>query len=351
MRGAAADAAVEDCVTQESGWLSALGYELSYVSGYARWRARSRGGAGVILRFRRVRPARSDAFQPLRSDEITPQVLHQIIRRLKRWDIDIVGMDEACRRAGQPPAEHRFVAMTFDGGTCDFADYAYPLMSAHRVPFTVYLAGAQADGQGAMWWLALERIIAGHLRVSLMIDGRQRHFETATTADKIRAWYYLDSWLRTLAPTPLAVAVHDLCLRYGVDLAGLLAEVALTPAQVAAFAADPLVIFGCTTAGPVRLASLDDATAQREIAAGQAMAQSALSREIRHFAYSPGDAGSFDRRHAAMVAAAGFASGAGAIPGVVQADGRSDLHALPRLSWDGRRRSLRALRVMLYGGI
>ena len=37
--------------------------------------------------------------------------------------------------------------------------------------------------------------------------------------------------------------------------------------------------------------------------------------------------------------------------GVVEAEGRSNLHALPRISWDGRQRSLRALRVMLSGAM
>jgi hypothetical protein len=34
---------------------------------------------------------------------------------------------------------------------------------------------------------------------------------------------------------------------------------------------------------------------------------------------------------------------------VVEAEGRTNLHALPRIAWDGRRRSLRAMRVILSG--
>jgi hypothetical protein len=37
------------------------------------------------------------------------------------------------------------------------------------------------------------------------------------------------------------------------------------------------------------------------------------------------------------------------LPGVVLAEGRSNLYALPRIAWDGRQRSLRAMRVMLSG--
>ena len=46
---------------------------------------------------------------------------------------------------------------------------------------------------------------------------------------------------------------------------------------------------------------------------------------------------------------AGFASAVTALPGVVRAGGRSNPHALPRIAWDGRQRSLRVMRVMLSG--
>jgi hypothetical protein len=36
---------------------------------------------------------------------------------------------------------------------------------------------------------------------------------------------------------------------------------------------------------------------------------------------------------------------------VVEPAGRSNLYALPRISWDGRLRSLRAMRVMLSGAM
>src|SRR4029077_16182554 len=45
---------------------TSLGLELAYFSGRAWMSGR---GAGVILRFQRVRPRRADRFQPLRSSE------------------------------------------------------------------------------------------------------------------------------------------------------------------------------------------------------------------------------------------------------------------------------------------
>jgi hypothetical protein len=50
-----------------------------------------------------------------------------------------------------------------------------------------------------------------------------------------------------------------------------------------------------------------------------------------------------------MAEEAGFASAVSAISGVVQAEGRTNLHALPRVAWDGRQRSLRVMQVILSG--
>jgi peptidoglycan/xylan/chitin deacetylase (PgdA/CDA1 family) len=103
-----------------------------------------------------------------------------------------------------------------------------------------------------------------------------------------------------------------------------------------------------TVNSPV-LTSLKDAAAAREISMGKAVAQSAFHRDIMHFAYPFGDRASFNRQHVQLAREAGFASAATALPGVILAEGRSNLHALPRIAWDGRQRSLRVMRVMLSG--
>ena len=62
-----------------------------------------------------------------------------------------------------------------------------------------------------------------------------------------------------------------------------------------------------------------------------------------------GDRQSWRREHVVMGKEAGFASAVSTIPGVVEARGYTNLHALPRIAWDGRQRSLRMMRVMLSG--
>ena len=86
-------------LASENQFVKRAQMELAYFSFYARLKQRQTGGAGVVLRFQRVRPRRLGGFQPLQAQEISPRFLDRTVRALKRWKYDIVSMDEACRRA------------------------------------------------------------------------------------------------------------------------------------------------------------------------------------------------------------------------------------------------------------
>ena len=329
--------------------LTRLGLELAYFSGFSLIMQRRTGGAGVILRFERVRPRRSLRFQPLKSQEITPKFLDRTIRALKRWNFDIVSMDEVCRRAVTLASPRRFVCLTFDGGYKDLMTSAYPVLSKHRVPFTVYLPTAFPDGVGEAWWLALEAVIAREGRISLVMDRREHRFNVRTTPEKNQLYEFLASWMRSLPPSELSFAINDLCKRYSVDLAALTREASLNWEDLTRLAADPLVTIASATVNYPVLSHLKDADALREITMGKAVAHAAFRRDVRHFAYPFGDRASWGRQHVGMAEEAGFASAATAISGVVETEGRTNLYALPRIAWDGRWRSLRIMRVMLSG--
>jgi peptidoglycan/xylan/chitin deacetylase (PgdA/CDA1 family) len=327
--------------------LTSLRLELAYFSGAAWLRGRAARGSGVILRFERVRARRPVRFQPLRSREITPGFLDRTIRALKRWKFEIVSMDEVCRRAVTLALPTRFAGLTFDGGYKDLITSAYPVLAKYAVPFTVYVPTAFPDGLGEAWWLALEEVIARESRVSLVMDRKESHFHIGTTSEKYQLYDYLEGWMRSLPPPDLSAAIKDLCTRYSVDLSALSRGVSMDWEDLAKLAADPLVTLGSATVNYPILSNLKGADALREITMGKAVAQAAFRRDVGHFAYPFGDRASWRREHAAMAAEAGFTSAASAIPGLVQTAGRTNLHALPRITWDGRRRSLRAMRALL----
>ncbi|HTO60134.1 MAG TPA: polysaccharide deacetylase, partial [Bradyrhizobium sp.] len=253
-------------MASDSSWFESFGLELAYFSGRAFWRG---SGAGAILRFERVRPPRPDRFQPLKSREISPGFLDRTIRALKRWRYDIVTMDEACRRAVTMPQRRRFVCLTFDGGSKDLITHAYPVLSHHRVPYTIYVPTAFPDGVGEAWWLALEEIIAREIRISLTINRDDRHFIVRTAAEKAELFTFLHGWLRGLAPSDRSAAIRDLCSRYSVDLKALSCAAAMDWADLAKLAADPNVTLASATVDYPVLSTMKDADALREIAMGK----------------------------------------------------------------------------------
>ena len=90
-----------------------------------------------------------------------------------------------------PRGDHAAAAalrrLTFDGAYKDVITAAYPILSRHGVPFTVYLPTAFPDGVGEPWWLALEKIVAKEKRFSLMIDREERHFQIRTANRNTRS--------------------------------------------------------------------------------------------------------------------------------------------------------------------
>jgi peptidoglycan/xylan/chitin deacetylase (PgdA/CDA1 family) len=329
-----------------SGPLTSLRLELAYFGGHAWFK---RKGAGVILRLERVRPHRSERFQPRRLHEITPDFLDRAIRALKRWNYDIISMDEVCRRAVTLAARRRFVCLTFDGGYKDIITSAYPVLSRHGVPFTVYVPTAFPDGIGEAWWLALEQVIASERRISLVIGRQEKHFEVPGVVEKNQLYESLSHWMRSLQAAELSAAIRDLCTRYAVDLAALSRDAALDWGDLATLAADPLVTIGSATVNFPVLSSMKDAVALKEMTMGKAVIEAALRRDVSHFAYPFGDQQSWQRKHMAMAEEAGFISAVSTVPGVIEPAGHTPLFALPRIGWDGRLQSLRAMRVILAG--
>ena len=332
--------------TQVSTWkraLSRLGLELGYFTGVARILARRTGGAGIILRFERVRPRMRGGFQPLRSHEITPQFLDRTLIALKRWKFDIVSIDDVVGRL------RRFVCLTFDGGYSDFFTHAYPVLVKHGAPFAIYVPASFPDGLGELWWLGLEQVIANNERIGLTIDGVDRRFDCRTKREKRDVFDGLYDWLRSLPHAERSNAIRDLCARYRTDLAEISKTAVMGWEQLNEISTNPLATIGSATLNyPVLSRTLNDA-AERELKMGRAVIEAAIGRKAPHMAYPFGDNRAFGRRHMLIAQQLDFASAVTAEPGVVSANGQASLLSLPRITWDGRRRSLRAMRVVLSG--
>ena len=330
-------------------FIADAGLKLAFFTGVAQIAERRRGGAGVILKFEHVRPPRAGAFQPLRSKEISAEFLDKAIAAMRRWRYDFLSMDEVSARAQQSALAQRFVCLTFEGAYRDFMTFAYPVLSRHRVPFTLYVPTGLVDGIAEAWWLALEEIVARNPRIGLMIDDVEKRFGTGTTEEKYQIYNLLYDWLGSLPPAERTAAIGDLCTRYGVDLKAMSRDVAMTWPDLAKLARDPQATIASATVHYPAVSCAKSNIVSREMAMGRSVLETALGRECRHFAYPFGDAVSFGPRDILLAQEAGFLTAVSAQSGVVRADGKSNLFSLPRVAWDGRRKSIGSLRAVLSG--
>src|SRR5258708_12455998 len=104
-------------------------------------------------------------------------------------------MEEVCWRVVTLATPRRFVCLTFDGGYKDLITSAYPVLSRHGVPFTVYVPTAFPDGLGEAWWLALEQVIACENRPTLMMDRTKPHSTIQTPSYKPHLYDFLQHFI------------------------------------------------------------------------------------------------------------------------------------------------------------
>ena len=147
------------------------GLEALYLSGAHYLLRPIFAGVGAIFMLHHVRPSRGDGFQPNHHLEVEPEFLRAMLAHLRTLDVDIITMDEVHQRLQEGRFARRFACFTLDDGYRDNRDFALPVMREYDAPLTVYVTSDFAEGTGRLWWVALERTIAGASSIEVPIGG------------------------------------------------------------------------------------------------------------------------------------------------------------------------------------
>ena len=307
-------------------------------------------GAGCVFMLHHVRPAREAAFQPNSHLEVTPEFLRATLAHLRSRRIAVISMDELHRRLAKRDFSQRFACFTFDDGYRDNRDFALPVMREFDAPFTVYVASDFAQGNGNLWWVALEMVVAKASRIEVAFDGVASCIDCATLSAKHSAFARLHDWLRALpVGTDLAREVGALCARHGVDQAAICRDLCMTWDELKPFAAEPLVGIGAHTVTHCNLALQSDQIAGEEMATSRSRIESALQRPVLHFAYPYGDKLAARGREFSLAKAAGFNTAVTTRPGMIFPESADYPTALPRISLNGNFQNERILPVLTSG--
>jgi peptidoglycan/xylan/chitin deacetylase (PgdA/CDA1 family) len=307
-------------------------------------------GVGAIFMLHHVRPGRDTEFQPNRHLEIAPEFLRAMLSHLRSRGIEIVTMDEVHRRLSERDFSRRFASFTLDDGYRDNRDFAAPVMREFDAPFTVYVVSDFAEGRGRLWWISLERVIAGASAVEAEIGGIATRLDTSTPAAKQAAFERLHGWLRALpGEHDIWREVAALCARHGVEETAISRDLCMSWDELKSFAGDPLVTIGAHSVTHCNLARQTGATASDEMATSRARIENALQRPALHLAYPYGDRIAAGPREFALARSAGFKTAVTTRPGMVFPESAAHLTALPRVSLNGNYQDARILPVLTSG--
>ena len=308
------------------------------------------GGIGAILMLHRVTAAPERPNGVNRHLNIAPSFLDALLSDMKKAGYAFVSMDEAVRRIRAGGAGGQFAALTADDAYRDNMTEALPVLEKHDVPITIDVAPGLIDGAADLWWELVEEIVDTRAALSLATPAGVVDLDCSTPSARIDAYVRIHDHLTAEVPEEEQRRVlHGLAHAAGIDPDALRLRALMNWGEIAAMARHPLVTIGAHTINHFNLRRLSDDAARLEIAGVRRVLAERLGEEPRHLAYPYGYARAVGCREVAFAREAGYLSAVTTRHGVLRAEHAGFLHALPRISINGRYQRLAHVRTMLSG--
>lgn len=292
---------------------------------------------GVIFTLHRVLPDDPADFSPNAILQVKPDYLDFVIKRVRKLGLDIVDLDEAIRRIESNEPSGKFAVFSFDDAYRDNLRHALPVLRHNQCPFTLYVPTALVDGVGEVWWQALEDIVARQNALAVTdANGETTYLPSATLEEKNAAYEVLYRRMRAMPELERVALIRDLARQYGLDLHQHCRELIMDWSELRSFVADQLCTIGAHTVHHYELAKLPLAEARVEIDQSVKIIKAQFGRAPLHLSYPIGAASSAGPREFGLARDLGLRSAVTTRPGGLYAHHRNSLHALPRVSLNGR---------------
>lgn len=330
--------------------LRKLALNMARYSGLGALAARFTAGSGAILMLHRVTrdPALPSGVN--RHLAITPQFLDAVLAEMKALGFRFVSMDEVPERLSARAGSERFLAITADDGYRDNLTCALPILEKHGAPMTIYVAPALIEGTIDLWWDVVEEIVCRGKRIYLDTANGRLAIDATTPAEKIRANVTIHNYLTNELPEEdQRRVIRALAASTGVDPARPARETLMNWDEIRRAAEHPLLTIGAHTLHHFNLRRLSDDRARREMRDGAKFLEIELGASPRHLAYPYGYAAAVGDRETRIAAELGFATAVTTRHGVLFPAHANHLHALPRISVNGRYQQVGHIKTMVNG--
>lgn len=304
------------------------------------------GGIGAILMLHRVTAAPEKPLGVNRHLNIAPDFLDAVIADMKSSGYAFVSMDEAVERIGRGGRDGLFAALTADDAYRDNLTEALPVLEKYRAPLTIYVAPALIDGTADLWWDVIDDIVNAGRKLELKRAGGTQTLDCREPGAIVQLYNYLT---REVAEEDQRAALHEFAAAAGVDPGEPGRRTLMSWDEIRSVAAHPLVSIGAHTVNHYNLMRLSEQKARREMTDVVALLRSKLGEAPRHLAYPYGYASAVGCREVRLAKEAGYVSAVTTRHGVLRAEHANHLHALPRISVNGRYQRVAHIRTMLSG--
>ncbi len=319
-------------------------------SGLAPLLRSSLGGIGAILMLHRVTAAAGKPLGINRHLVIAPEFLDAAIVEMKRLGYLFVTMDEAVERLKVGRKLPRFATVTADDAYRDNLVEALPILEKHAVPLTIYVSPGLTNHTSDLWWDVLEDIVTAREEVYMTTPQGRVAVDCTTPARKIAANRQIHDYLtQDLPEEEQRTVFRNLARVAGIDYERPARETLMDWDEIRRISGHPLVTIGAHTVNHRNLRRLGDEKAWYEIVDAARIIELETGRKPRHMAYPYGYASAVGEREIALAAAAGYETAVTTRHGLLYPGHAAHLHALPRISVNGRYQSVAHLRTMLSG--
>lgn len=276
---------------------------------------------------------------------VTPARFDEQLAWLKRRRT-VLPLVEFAERHARGDLPRDAIAITFDDGYACNGHNAAPLLAAHGLPATVFLATSAISAEHEYWWDDLERIVVGApvTSMNVEVDGQRHAFDLGAVGDlhapnpqRQAAYKALWQAMRLLDPVERRALLADLAQRHGMPSARRSSHRSMTREEIQTLAAEGVISFGAHSVNHPALSELSREEQRIEIETSREVCAELLGSTPSTFAYPFGD---YSDVTVDVVRDAGFAVAVTTDADVVRKG--ADRLRLPRLQvgdWPARRLS------------
>ena len=325
---------------------------IAHFSGVTRIFRKPLQGRGSILCFHHIVPPhlKRGEFCPNAKLEISPEFLDETIERVRKLGYETISLSQAIDNVANSTGSSKpFVVFTLDDGYRDNLIHAQPIFAKHNCPYTVFVSPGIIEGSVELWWRGLEKIIADNITIYVEIDGITHSYKIETVAEKYKAWNILSKALQNTSEFKQRKIIREIAKRYAIDLKAMCLDTAMNWDEIRQLAKDPLCSIGAHTMSHFAIAKLDVADASYELEVSRNTISKKLNHPVEHFAFPYGDDCSAGPRDFDLATKAGFTGTVTTRTGVVFAEHKNHLQALPRVMVSGRYAKQRYVEAMMSG--